>query len=108
MKIALVLDGLELGYLEERNSKYLFMANSSIIQKLRDDNNAIMKLFNLNDGGVSIFEDIPFPYNSFLMYGKRLDIKGKAGILDSDSDFQKLYKLAFLKMVTENFEIRQA
>ena len=67
-----------------------------------------MMLFKLNDKGMAVYDQVPYPFTTFLSGADRNDIASKAGIEKDDSDFVKLYKIAGLNMVRENFEIHIA
>lgn len=104
-KISLNIEHIELGYLSERGGKYIFSANGDEVNRARKEFPIDMMLFNLNATGMQVFDDIPYPFNSFLSGVNREDIMQKAGINVEDNDFVKLYKLSKLIIVRENFEI---
>lgn len=106
-KIALTIEEIELGYLSEHNGKYLFCANGNEVDRARTKYPLDMMLFNLNATGMSVYDAIPYPFNTFLAGTNRPDLMEKAGIADMDTDFVKLYKLSALNLVRENFEIHK-
>ena len=104
-KISLNIENIELGYLLERDGKYIFCANEDEINRARKEYPLDMMLFKLNANGMKIYDTIPHPFNTFLSGTYREDLMTKAGINPEDSDYDRLCKLANLKMVRENFEI---
>ncbi|MGN0961697.1 MAG: hypothetical protein ACI4PF_05845 [Christensenellales bacterium] len=107
-KISLNIEDIELGYLLERGGKYLFCANEDEVNRAREEYPLDMVLFKLNSSGMVIYDRIPYPFNTFLSGTHREDLMSKAGINPDDSDYDRLYKLAGLNMVRENFEIHIA
>lgn len=106
-RIALTINELELGYLSDYNGKYMFNANSEIINKAKEQYPIDMLLFSLNTTGMETYNELPYPFTQFMSGVVRADIINKAKILDEDTDFMKLFKLAGLKLMRENFEIHQ-
>ena len=108
MKIVLSIEDIELGYLAEHNEKYLFCANGDEILRAQKEYPLDMLLFKLNSKGMEVYENIPYPFNTFLAGVNRSDIIKKTEIEENDTDFVKLYKLAGLEIMRENFDIHRA
>ena len=107
-KISLCIEDIELGYLMERNGKYAFYANGDEVNRAKREYPLEMILFNLNDKGMKAYDKIPYPFSTFVNGAYREDLMIKAGIDSGDSDFARLYKLASLKIMRQNFEIHIA
>lgn len=107
-RISLNIEDIELGYLIERGNKYVFCANGNEVNRAKVEYPIDMILFNLNATGMQVYDDIPYPFTTFVSGTYRSDLMEKAGINQNDSDFVRLYKLAGLTMMRENFEIHQA
>lgn len=107
-KIILGIEDIELGYLSARGGKYIFYANGDEVVRARREYELDMLLFDLNDRGMTIFDTIPYPFSKFMAGTGRADLIKKAGIKESDDDFIRLYKLAGLKLMRQNFSIAQA
>ena len=108
MNISLNIEDIELGYLMERNGKYVFCANVKEVERARKEYPLDMILFDLNEGGMTVYDTIPYPFSNFMSGTHREDLMIKAGIKSTDSDFVRLYKLAGLKLIRQNFDIHQA
>lgn len=104
-KISLNIEDIELGYLLKRDGKYLFCANGDEVNIAYKRFPLDMLLFKLNSKGMQVYESIPYPFSAFLPGSFREDLMTKAGIKNDDSDYDRLYKLATLRMIRENFEI---
>ena len=106
-KIYLSLDEIDLGYLIEDELSFKFVAHKDNILRAHQENPFIMKMFKLNTAGTKTYSQIPEPFSRFLISNSRKDLFEKANILDQDSQFDKLYKLASLNMMAINFKIHQ-
>lgn len=107
MKVVLGIEDIELGYLSEHNGKYMFCANGEEVERALKEYSLDMMLFKLNNSGIKVFDKIPYPFDTFLAGSSRPDIMKKSGISKDDSDFVKLYKIAGLNLVRENFDIHR-
>ena len=107
-KISLCIEDIELGYLMERNGKYVFYANGDEVLRAKKEYPLDMVLFKLNDKGMKSFDNIPYPFSTFVSGTYREDIMRKANIETTDSDFVRLYKVANLKIMRQNFDIHVA
>jgi hypothetical protein len=103
----LSIEDCDLGYLKRVEGKYSFFANASGIKSAKEKYPYDMKLFNLCEAGAVLLDEIPYPYTEYLSCCDRLDIKNKAKILDSDDNFEKLYKIAGLEIERVHFTIKQ-
>lgn len=107
-KISLNIEDIELGYLIERSNKYVFCANVKEVERARKEYPLDMILFDLNEGGMTVYDTIPYPFSTFMSGTYRPDLMKDAGIKDTDRDFIRLYKLAGLKLIRQNFNIHIA
>ena len=105
MKIGISLNDRCLGYLEEGDGEYLFYANVKEIALCKSEDPITMMLFKISDDIVCHLKEIPSVYREYLNGAEREDIIKNANICDSDSDFVKLYKIAFLNPKPINFKI---
>ena len=107
-RINLYMLDIEVGYLNECNNSYEFTANSFGLNEVSEKYPFQLRMFKLNREGTKVYNELPYPFNEFLGYVGRRDLDEKAGINQNDSDFDKIYKLAALDMVTPVFSIKQA
>lgn len=105
MKVHILFNEYSLGFLEEVKEGYLWMPNTKAIEAMKQEHELVMEMFFLPAQPV-LFDEIPKHYDEFLEASERVDLKEKVGILDSDSDFVKLYKMGFLEYFSEDFVIR--
>ena len=105
MKIGISLNDRCLGYLEEGDGEYLFYANVKEIAICKNEDPITMMLFNIPDEIVCHLKEIPNVYREYLNGAEREDIVSNAKIIDGDSDFVKLYKIASLNPNVINFKI---
>lgn len=106
-KVFLSLDECILGYLLESENGYIFYADKEGIEKATKISSLKMKFFTLNRNGMKEYSEIPNHYSQYLEGVEREDIIDKAGLLESDSLFTKLYKVAGLRNNSINFTISQ-
>lgn len=106
-KVFLSIGDITLGYLCEKNEGYMFHASSDSIKEATKNYPIKMKFFTLNKSGINEYPKIPNHFIQYLENVDRIDIVEKAGIVDGDSDFIKLYKVAGLKCQPINFKISQ-
>ena len=59
-------------------------------------------------GSVTSFEKVPHHFKEYLNASDRVDLKKKAGISDSDTEFEKLYKMSKLEYFNEEFYIKDS
>lgn len=107
-KIVLCIEDIILGYLVESGDDYAFYSNADGIARAKYEYPLDMMLFRLKERGVSEYDNIPYPFSSFMSGTYREDLMIKANIHPSDSDFVRLFKLAGLKMTQQNFQIYRA
>lgn len=106
-KVFLSLDKCILGYLIESNGGYIFHADKAGIMVAMKNNSIKMKFFTLNRSGMKEYSEIPNHFSQYLEGIEREDIIEKAGLLEDDSLFIKLFKVAGLKNSPINFTISQ-
>ena len=105
-KIKLYIFDIELGFLVSNNDSYNFHQNTENITKAKNQYPRQMRALKLCEQGNTVFDNIPFPYSDFLMYSSRSDLASEAGIVEGDSDFEKVYKLSKLDMITPVYSIK--
>lgn len=105
--LMLSIECFDLGYLKRIGNKYAFVSNASEIKNAKQSYPFDMKLFKLCDSGAMSFDNIPYPFSEYLSCCDRPDIKDKAGIVDTDDEFEKLYKIAGLEIERVHFTIKQ-
>lgn len=106
-KVYLSLDEIDLGYLVKAEKSYLFIANESGIEEAFIKNPIAMKFFKLNRDGEQSFDVMPPMFSQFLLEVSRKDLCEKAQIKEDDCEFEKLFKIAGLKIMPINFKIHQ-
>ena len=106
-KIYLSLNSVDLGYLIQTTSGFKFIENEHAITNLKQDDLLTFQLFNIQTLSKQAFTEIPKIYQKFLPSKERKDLIKKANILETDSNFDKLYKLAGLNVMAINFKIHQ-
>jgi len=107
MKIYVDFNQIPLGYLAQINNAYAFVAFEEGFNKAKLENVFVLKMFPLNTKGEKIFLSLPTFFEQFLPSKERTDLIKKAQIKDCDSKFEKLYKIAGLKNMAINFQLRQ-
>lgn len=107
-KLILSIEDIELGYLMKKGDSYIFCANGNEVERARNVYPLDMMLFNLNSTGMSVYNQIPYPFSTWIDSTYRGDISSSAGIDEGDDDFVRLCKLATLPLMRENFEIHVA
>lgn len=106
-KVYLRLNENVLGYLRESENGYIFHADKEGIDNATKISPIKMKFFTLNRSGIKEYSQIPNHFIQYLDNWDREDIMEKAGIVESDSDFVKLYKIAGTNLQPINFAIMQ-
>ncbi len=101
------MDECLLGNLIAGNNKYYFTANPDGIATAREKHSLEMLLFTLNDNGMAEYDGIPEPFANFLNAVDRKDLIKLADIKDDDGDYEKLYKLAGLRLKPAPFTIKR-
>ena len=104
-KIYLRFKSTTLGYLCRDEMGFRFFADETRIKRVQKRYPILMKMYTLNVSGAEIYARLPNLFANFIPSKERTDIITKAGIVDSDDDFEKLYKLAGLNLVNINFKI---
>ena len=104
-KIYLSYKSVKLGYLCKEEKWFRFYADEENIKKLKKKCPILMKTYTLNVSGAEIYARMPDLFSKFIPSNERVDLLNKAGVVDGDDDFEKLYKLAGLNMVSINFKI---
>ncbi len=106
MKIALCYNDLILGYLAEEEGRYAFYADSKAFKQAKKDSVLIFPI-SINEAGVEFYDNIPYPFSSFISATEREDLVKQAKIKPTDTLFEKLYKLAGLDAEHSLFYMKQ-
>ena len=107
MKIFIEFNKTSLGFLTKTEEGFDFVAFANEIEKLETENSIVFKMFNLNKKGTKSYSHIPSFFRKFLPSKERMDLMKKANIKETDSEFDKLFKLAGLNSMAINFKLRQ-
>jgi len=95
-----------LGCLNYKKQIFLWLPNVDNIKKAKSKYLLGMEFFFLNEEKSEMFDRVPPHFDVFKTCCERDDIKTKAGILDSDDDFSKLFKISKLDFFNEDFVIK--
>ena len=106
-KVFLSFKSTTLGYLCKDKMGFCFYADETKIKKVQKKYPILMKMYTLNVSGAEIYARLPNLFANFLPSKERVDLITKAGIIDSEDEFEKLYKLAGLKIININFKIHR-
>ncbi len=105
MNVKLYYNEYCLGELQYENNLYLWSPNTQNIQGAIKKYPMGMEMFFLPIQ-TTTFKDTPHHYREFICQAERPDLAQKAGILNTDSNFEKLYKLSKLTYFTTEFVIK--
>ena len=94
-----------LGHLTFENNYYVWTPNLKNIEQALYQNRLGMEMFFLPITQTR-FESVPAHFEDYLFATERFDIKTKAGIKVSDSDFEKLIKVSKLNFSEVEFYIK--
>ena len=104
MKVHLLYREFNLGSLEASPNGFVWTPNLSNITEASKKYIG-MDMF-LLEKEPTLYKIIPWHYKDFLINADRPDLKQKANIQNSDSDFEKLYKLSKLNFFSSEFIIK--
>lgn len=105
-QVYLTFKGIELGFLTEEKGVYIWVPNKDGIQEFYEKYEAATDLLLLSAVEPEVYSYIPKHFIEFLESSKRPDLAKDAGITDSDSDFEKLCKMAALDYFNDEFCIK--
>lgn len=105
-QIYLYSQEINLGFLTQENDVYVWVPDTKNIALFENLNPATEDLLFMERKEPVVYEKMPFHYAEFLPACSREDLVQKAGIKASDSDFEKLYKLAKLDFSNQDFYIK--
>lgn len=94
-----------LGELSYIDNKYIWTPDANNIKSAISNYPAGMEMFFLPTQKTA-FNNIPYHYKDFIYQSDRPDLVLKAQIKNTDTDFEKLYKLAKLTYFTTEFIIK--
>lgn len=104
-KVYLHFKEFELGYLIQSERGYVWVPNCEKINKCFSRYDGAVDVFMLDLKNETIHRQIPYHFYEYLESTERSDIMKKANINSNDSDFTKLYKVAALKFLNNDFYI---
>lgn len=105
-KIYLNFNEFELGFLTEENGKFVWTPSADQIKQFMVVYDGAADLFLLDKTQPKAYSMVPYHYNEFLEASERDDLAKLAKINPSDSDFLKLYKMATLDYLDQQFVIK--
>ena len=106
-RIYISFNNMDLGYLIEKDNKFVFVADDYGMAQFESLNPICFKMFSLNKNGEKEYNSMPKEYANFLISNERKDLMLKAGIVEQDNHFERLYKLSALEMMAKPFKIHQ-
>lgn len=101
--ISVYYNEIKLGELTQENKNYIYKANIKNIM-LAHKKGYCTYLYNCDEDFTT--EELPYSLQNFIPNEKQTQIIQEANILNSDSDFEKLYKIAKLPFEKEAFNIQ--
>ena len=104
-KIYLRFKEFELGFLMQEDNKYVWIPDSRTIDLCFQKYDGVRDMFFLNSIEKEVYKQIPHHFEDFFMAIGRVDLIEMAKIKSTDSDFEKLYKVASLKYFNQDFYI---
>ena len=104
-KVLLHFKDFELGFLTEKDNNYVWVPNSQNIALCFERYDGARDLFYLEKNNPQAYKQIPYHFYEFLVASSRGDFVRKLDIKESDSDFEKLYKMASLSYFNQDFYI---
>ena len=104
-KVYLYFQKYELGSLSEKDSQYLWTQNPDIIKEY-NEKVFFAFLYKLNENEPTLYDYMPRHFREFVDASKREDLKQNAKIEEGDSDFEKLYKMATLSYLENDYYIK--
>ena len=105
-KVYLNFNEFELGFLTESNGVFVWTPNIDQIKQFSTVYDGAADFFLLDKYSQNTYPMIPYHFNEFLEYTERADIVKKAQIKQTDSNFEKLCKLAKLEYLNQQFVIK--
>lgn len=105
MNVNLYYNELCLGTLNQLNHEYMWIPNNMAIKTANIQYPFGMEMFFLPTT-TTFYKVIPYHYSDFLSQAMRPDLAKKAGITETDTDFEKLYKLSKLNFYSTEFVIK--
>lgn len=105
-KVGLYVGELCLGSLVFAEGKFVYSRNLDNEKAAYEKFPVDMMLYPFKGEEVEKFDRLPYPFSNYIGAMAREDLKAKADILESDTLFEKLYKLSKLNFVRENFVIK--
>lgn len=97
---------IELGFLTQNEDGFVWVPNTENIQYFMMRYDGASDLFFLNKTKPVLYTSIPYHFIDFVEAASRPDLAQKAGIAESDSEFDKLCKMATLSYADDEFVIK--
>lgn len=94
-----------LGSLTQSQGAYVWTPDIVQIEKFATIYSGAIDMFFLNPAKPQIYKQIPYHYSEFVENCERPDFVRQAGIKSTDSDFEKLCKMATLSYFGHDFYI---
>lgn len=104
MKVVLCYKEFELGELAKEENEYVFTPVSGC--ELAKQRYILPRASHLLSGGVKRDKELFPEYREFFKLLKNNYIKCEAGIIDADTDFEKLIKIARLDLSRSSFYLK--
>ena len=98
---------IELGFLTQQEKGFVWVPNPENIQYFMMRYDGASDLFFLNKTEPALHPSIPYHFIDFVESSSRPDLAQKAGIVESDSDFDRLCKMATLSYADDEFVIKR-
>lgn len=102
MKISIFYREIKLGELKKTENNYVYKALPENVEKAHKKGYSTF-LYMCDNSFIS--EELPFSLLDFIPDEKQVDLIIAADIKESDSDFEKLYKIASLDAVKPDFHM---
>ncbi len=105
MRVHILFKDFSMGFLAEHENGYAWVPNDDVLAMMKQRHPLTLELF-LLPHEPCLFRNVPSHFDEYLEASNRADLKEKAGIKNSDSDFERLFKMGFLEYFSEDFVIR--
>lgn len=96
---------LTLGYLKEDKDLYVWVPNIDSINIFSQKYSFAKDSLLLSSSAPEVYTVIPAHFIDFVESSNRADLRKSAGIEQTDSDFEKLYKMATLSYFNQDYFI---
>ena len=97
---------IELGFLTEEAGNYIWVPNADGIKEFYVKYEAATDLLFLSSTEPEVYNKIPYHFDEFVESSYRADLQEDAKIVDSDTPFERLYKMGTLDYFGDDFSIK--